>query len=347
MMFRSVWKKRNKQADISFIQKLGELLQSGYSADQALSFLSVQVNDDWKEMIRSIKQQLTMGQPLSKSLQALALPSDVQSYIFFYEEQGQVADGLMEAAKLYQKRLKTTLQLQKLLRYPLVLAFGVMMALLILNLYIVPHFQSLFSTLNQSPPRFILFFFSFLENLPYVCIAFLLLASIGYVSSKRYIHHLTPHEKVHILLKWKLSQTIMKQVITFYFSLQLGKLLQTGMSINEALNIFEKQSYLPFFKDEARKMNQSLKQGNSLASYMRHQPYYLSELPIVVENGSRTAKLALDLQFFSEWIIEELDRKLEKLLQIIQPILFVCIGCFIFFLFLMIMLPMYEMFDLM
>ncbi|WDF03990.1 competence type IV pilus assembly protein ComGB [Shouchella hunanensis] len=340
-------KRMTKLMKISFIMKLGELLQSGYSTEQALSFLSVQSTKETQRIIQLMEHKLTKGEALSSSLLDMELPLDVQSYIFFYEEQGKAAEGLMEASKLYQKRLQTSLQLQKLVRYPLVLLFGAIVALVLLNLYIVPHFQSLFVTMNQTPPRFIKYFFAFLTNLPIILASFLLFAIMMYAVFRKYVQKQTPHEKVRLLMKWKPTNTMIRQVITFYFSLQLGKLLQTGMSIHEAIFIFEKQSYMPFFKDEANQINQSLKDGYSLAVYLETQPYYMEELRIIVENGSRTGKLASDLQFFSSWILEELDQKIERGLQAVQPLLFLFIGSFIFFLFLIIMLPMYEMFNLM
>lgn len=340
-------KRMTKLMKISFIKKLGELLQCGYSTEQALTFLSVQSTTETQRIIKLIEQKLTNGEPLSSSLNDMELPIDVQSYIFFYEEQGKVAEGLIEASKLYQKRLKTSLQLQKLIRYPLILLFGAIVALVLLNLYIVPHFQSLFLTMNQTIPPFINYFFAFLSNLPIFLAGLLIFTMMVYAVVRRHLQNKTPHEKVRLLLKWKPTNAMLKQIITFYFSLQLGKLLQTGMSIHEAIFIFEKQSYMPFFKDEANQMNHYLKEGYSLSAYLETQPYYLHELRIIVENGSRTGTLASDLQFFSNWILEELDQKIERGLQAIQPLLFLFIGSFIFFLFLIIMLPMYEMFNLM
>ncbi len=333
----------NSEESIRFIKRLGDLLQKGYHMENALSFLQVYSSDYLKNQIELIRVQLRDGATLCASLDCLNLPNEIRSYVYFYEEQGELAEGLVLAASLAQKRLATKKQFQKLLRYPLFLLWGTVVVLIVLNHFIVPHFQALFVTMQQSPPLLTKMFFQFLEVFPYICLAILAIGTCGAFFLFKHFKETSPHDKIVFLLKWNRSKVFVQQLISYYFSLQLGRLLETGMTFQQALTIFENQSLLRFFQAEASMMKKALATGESLVAYMQSQEYYLNELSIVIENGMRTGTVSGDLQQYSIWLFQEMEDKLQKGVVWLQPILLICIGGFVFLLFLVVMLPMFEM----
>lgn len=58
----------------------------------------------------------------------------------------------------------------------------------------------------------------------------------------------SPHDQIALFLKIKPIKATAQQAISYYFSLQLGRLLETGMSLQQALYVFEGQDYLRFLK---------------------------------------------------------------------------------------------------
>ncbi|MBM7840342.1 competence protein ComGB [Alkalihalobacillus xiaoxiensis] len=336
---------RSTDEHILFIRRLGELLSKGYEIEQALRFLHVQASSNLQANIEFIRNELKRGSSVCASLNSLNLAGEIQSFIYFYEEQGRLAEGLVEAAHLAQKRTILKKQFQKLLRYPVFLIWGVVIALIIVNQFIVPHFISLFQTMQNSPPLLTRLFFSFLSIFPYVALFLFIVGAIcAYIITQKYKTK-SAHEKMAVLLKLNQSKIVVQQLVSYFFSMQLGRLLSTGMTIQQALSIFEKQNYLAFFRQEAYYMRTALMKGDALFTYIGNRDYYTNELAIIVENGMKTGKVAEDLQYYSQWLFQEIEETIQKRMAIMQPFLLIGVGGFILMLFLVVMLPMYEMID--
>src|SRR5699024_5500748 len=126
-------------------------------------------------------------------------------------------------------------------------------------------------------------------------------------------------------------------------SLQLGRLLDVGLSLQEALRLFTSQDYVPFFQQECVQLMHELHQGHSLSDLVSERVYFSKELVFVIQNGEKTGYLAKDLIHYSEMILSEIDEWMLKVLRYVQPIFFLIVGGVIFMLFLATMLPLFQM----
>ncbi|MDQ0209009.1 competence type IV pilus assembly protein ComGB [Alkalicoccobacillus murimartini] len=323
--------------------RIGRLLQQGYPMEAALSFVALHVNEHDQEQLKNVQIDLQNGIRIHEAFEHLNLPADILSFIYFYEEQGEVAEGLIQAGIVFEGREKTKSEIQKLLRYPLVLGWAGVMVLIIVQQFIVPHFQKLFVSMDSDPPALTAFFFGFLENLPLLAVSLIIFVTSLYLYYRIRIKPLSAHVKINKLLRIKFLAGFTRRIVTYYFSLQFGRLLEAGMSIQNALSIFEKQSHLPFFQHEAMLMKAELEQGESFNQMLSNRHYFSKDLAFVVENGNRTGFMASDLQNYSHILFTELEDALKKMLTLLQPIFFVGMGGFIFIVFLSVMLPMFEM----
>ncbi|MEK4565615.1 competence type IV pilus assembly protein ComGB [Alkalihalobacillus sp. FSL R5-0424] len=336
-------KKVNQLEQAKRLIRIGNLLQQGYSMDAALSFIALHGNETVQVQLEHVQADLHSGVRIHEAFEHLNLPADILSFIYFYEEQGEVANGFIQAGIVFEGREKTRVQIQKLLRYPLVLGWAGVMVLIIVQQFIVPHFQNLFVSMNSNPPALTAFFFKFLENLPLIACGILVVLISLYMYYRVKIKPMPPHLKINKLLQLKITRRVTCRILTYYFSLQFGRLLAGGMSIQHALSIFEQQSHLPFFQHEAVQMKRELQQGESLSQMLQNRHYFLKDLSFVVENGNRTGYLASDLQNYSELLFVDLEESLKKGMAFLQPVFFIGMGGFIFVVFLSVMLPMFEM----
>ncbi|WP_059103245.1 competence type IV pilus assembly protein ComGB [Shouchella shacheensis] len=323
--------------------RLGRLLMQGYTTDAALSFLRVHVSPEIKQGLAEMQKDLRLGKRVHEGLEHLHLPAEILSFVYFYEEQGNVAGGLIQAGALFEKREQTKKNIQKLMRYPVLLIWVSLLVIIVLNQFIVPHFQALFSTMNSEPPFLTGLFLDGMSYFPYVAFALLLLGALVFLYVQRRMKPRSPHEKVAFLLAFKPTHHLTKRLLTYYFSLQFGRLLDAGMSMQQALHVFEKQNHLKFFSDEATRLKIDLSKGEPFHELLEKKSYFLTELSFVVENGTRTGYLAADMQHYSELLYQELDEGLQKGLTWLQPVFLILIGGFVFGLFLAVMLPMFEM----
>jgi competence protein ComGB len=324
-------------------QRIGRLLDLGYPLDTALEFIQFHVNQKVKGQIEEALLHLREGHPVYEAFNTFDIPSSIKSFLYFYEQQGQLAQGFTQAGMLLHHRDKVISELLKLLRYPLTLLILCGIVLILMFQFVIPHFRTFFAMVTEAPPLFTLIFMQVLYHIPYFLISTLIMFIIIFLFIRFKIKTWSASKKVMFIIKVPFLKKYVQMVISYFFALQLGKLLRTGMTLQRALFQFENQDYLPFLQQECVLIKYELLQGKAFHQILKEKAFLCDELSIVVVNGEKAGYLALDLEHYSDILFDQLEESVQKGLRIIQPMLFLLIGAFVFLLFLATMLPLFQM----
>lgn len=119
--------------------------------------------------------------------------------------------------------------------------------------------------------------------------------------------------------------------------------MQAGLSVYDSLKAFESQPFLRFHKNEAKRLIERLKQGESLEQMLAGHPFYENDLAKAVAHGQLNGHLYRELYSYSQFLIERLERKAEKWTGLIQPLIYGLTAAMILILYLSMLLPMYQM----
>ncbi|GAE37082.1 competence type IV pilus assembly protein ComGB [Halalkalibacter akibai] len=342
-MFNKQRKRQHILLIANSLLRIGRLLQLGYPLETALKFIQLHVNLELQMQLGEVLIQLKEGHPVHVAFDYVDIPSSIKSFLYFYERQGQLAEGFTQAGTLLHHQLKMTNELWKLLRYPSTLLMLCGVVLLLMFHFVIPHFQTVFNLMTNTPPFYTIIFMKILLLTPYFLSAFFLLLLCLFVIVQIKWRKWTAHDRIQLFLKFPICRRYVQMIISYVFSLHLGRLLQSGMTLQQALVEFENQNYLPFFREECTVIKSELLQGQPLYEILREKHFFCEELSIVVNNGEKTGYLAADLEHYGDILMEELEEEVQKGLRIVQPALFVVIGGFVFILFLVTMLPLFHM----
>jgi competence protein ComGB len=319
------------------------LLEQGYSLEAALKFIQLHVIQVTKEQIDEVLVNLQEGHPVHEAFRSFDIPASIKAFLYFYDHQGDLAQGFHHAGTLLVQREKVLTDITKLLRYPFALLFFCTVVLVLMFQFVVPHFRSFFTMMNSTPPLLTDIFLSFVYHLPHlvgICVV-ILIPFLFYFLVK--VKKLSPYQRTMKLISIPFCKRYVKTVITYFFSLQIGKFISTGMSLQQALTQFQQQDYLPFLQQECLQISHELHQGRSFQEILNGKAYLRTEISFVVDNGERTGYLGNDLEQYSEILYLELEEALKRGLRLVQPILFLFVGGFVFLLFLATMLPLFQM----
>ncbi|MGY4690277.1 competence type IV pilus assembly protein ComGB [Salibacterium sp. K-3] len=340
MFKRGRW---TKEARADFLLKTGALLAQGYPLDQALQLLSWEQPYTIKEKIYQMAEELRTGAAFHEVLRLYDFPADVAAYVFFSEQGGFLADGLLGAGELYRKRIMARGSVQKLLRYPLVLLWVLFMIAVVMVNYLFPSFRTLFQSLNMDFPLLTRVMLQVFQYSPYAAAALLPLLLGGMFFYMKSFRHLTPHRQFTFLYRLPWIRSYLKLFLTYYFSLQFSSMLKGGVSIYEVCLVFEKQHHFPFFQEEGSRLKQKLKEGTSLSAAVAQAGWYREDMKFVIQHGQASGRLGEDLAFYGERMLEILEERMNKSLMVIQPVLFFMIGLVILGMFLSVFLPMFQL----
>ena len=336
------WKVKEQAA---FITKLGELLDNGYPLAEAIGFLEFQEaknkREDFGEAIRSLRD----GHPLHQVLSDLKFHPELVSFIFYGEQYGNLAHSLTEGGKYWRKRTEDTEKLKKLLVYPLFLFFFVGMVFYILQVVLLPKFQTIFLTMNMEQSLLLKVLSASAVLLPFS--PFLLLTFIiTLVAYKQFwFKKLCPLRQRRILLKIPLAGTFIRLYETYFFASQFGGLLAGGLSINESIQLFSLNQQQPFYQKLCAIMKDDLTEGRPLEMIFQELPYFEGNLPFVTANGQKYGRLDSELHHYSQFLLQRIEERMRAVMKVIQPLLFSLIGLLIVSIYLAVLLPMFSLLD--
>lgn len=327
------------------LKKMSVLLEEGFTfSDSLFMLLPHHLKKDTGGEVK-IRAQLRNGSSMTEVLRLLGYPKIYLMTILVSEEHGKTIQALKAVANQLEKKEQNRERLQKLLVYPAVLFVFLILLFFAFRTYFLPNMS--FMMANQSsetsfdltlsklflhlPDFFIVLGISFISML----ILFLIWLKKKRVTSQ-----------ILFLLKIPYINKHFKLQITRQISYELGGLIQSGMSMQEALELLKTQTLQPYLAKVAEILQKRIVYGESLSTAIQQEPYFYKGFYVHVLHGEQGGNLGRELQIYSEFLIERTENTIQRSLALVQPLLFVVIALCILGAYLAILLPMYKMMDL-
>lgn len=328
-----------------FLKRTGELLARGYPLAEAIESLSFYFDKRRKEDIQKSLNQLREGYPLHMILADLKFNKDLVSYVYFAEQHGGLAHAVTEGSEMVLKRERDYQRLQRLAAYPLFLVLLTGVLFIFVNRILLPKFDSLFSDMNVTPNIFMKAINSAASLFPYFLYSLLalIILAIGYYFGS--FRKLSPIRQKEALVKIPFAGKLLKLFYTHFFSVQLSYLFSGGLSVLNALKVFQNNRQEPFLKEIGNGIILKLAKGEELDKAIASYPFFENELPRIIRHGQDNGKLDQELYFFSRHCLSQLEERTDKTAKIIQPVLYSFIGLLIISLYLAILLPMFQLIE--
>jgi competence protein ComGB len=337
-MNKRKWPLRQQGA---FLVRLGDLLEKGYSLSQAIEFLEIQQPLSRRRDLQHCLSHLRSGLPFYQSLAPLHFHREAIGYLFFAEQHGDLSHGIAEAGKMLLHKAEYLQRFRKTSSYPLFLLFFMVLMLAIVQHVLLPQFFQFSASLSSSSITSIFIqVVSIIPNMFGVLCVFVIACFLLYIS---WFQKLEIPTQINIIMKIPLIRSFAKLYFTHMFAMQLGHLLQGGLSIYESLQIFERQEKLPFLREEGKRMKQQLVKGISLDAIVASREYYEQELALVVRHGQSNGELAKELSHYSEIVFQTMEERIETSMKLVQPILLSFVGILVICMYLAILFPMFSM----
>ncbi|EIT84488.1 comG operon protein 2 [Fictibacillus macauensis ZFHKF-1] len=334
-----------KKRQGNFLLKLGHLLQQGYSLPKAITVLQLHQERWMQQALERIFLHLKQGFSLHEALHEEKFSSEVLGFLQLAEKHGDLSYSIMESGKMLHKKEEMKERLLKSVRYPIFLFFVVLSVSFIMFKLLIPHFASLYTSLNIDFPAFTLGVLTLLKHAPFLFGLFIGSIIVTLIVYSFVFKRLTPFGRIAVLMRMPLIKRIVPLFLTQQFSMQLGSLLKGGLAINDALHILEHNQYMKFFRLEAERMKQELINGRKFEEIVAQRRYFAPELAMVIIHGQSYGMLGKELLSYSELLMKYVEERLAKYIVFVQPILFLCIGVVILIMFISMLLPMFKMME--
>ena len=317
--------------DLSIVtRQFSTMLNAGIPVVETLFILSEQTsNKRLKNILIDIRTEVEQGKTLTSAMKKYSKifgPLAI-SMIEVGETGGILAETLMKISEHYEKIYKLRSKIKSAMAYPVVIFFIAIIVVLILLIFLIPTFASLYESVGMKlpgPTRFVMNLSNFLRhNIIYILVG----TGIFAFAFKRWKN--TPGGKKiwdNFVLRVPIFGNLMKKNAIARFTRTLGVLVNSGVSILDALEISAQTAGNYVIETAILKARKSVGEGKSIAGPLRQSGVFPPLVTQLIEIGEKTGRLSDMLNKVSDFYEEEVDAATSALTSIIEPVMLVFIG---------------------
>lgn len=332
---------------IMFCRQMYALSRSGIPLMRAINGLAdVTRSARLGEILHDVARSLGQGTALSTALRAH--PETFNDLFIAMVRMGESTGRIDTAFKQLVDHLElekdTRKKVASAVRYPIIVVSAILIAILVINLFVIPAFANVFDRLGADmplPTRILIATSDFLlATWPYL-IALTVLGIYALLRWKK-----TPEGAQHwdrMILRLPLLGGIFERIALGRFARPFAMMLDAGVPLLQALRVASKTVGNRHIGQGVEGMLNGIERGESLlvtasASGM-FNPLILQMIAVGEETGN-VGDLLVDIADFYD---QEVEYDLKRLAEAIEPILLVFMGVMVLVLALGVFLPMWDL----
>ncbi|TKB55993.1 type II secretion system F family protein [Ferrimonas aestuarii] len=348
--WQALLRPRVKMADLQmFTRQMLSLTRSGIPLLRAISGLSDSTHS--KTLSRALKEvvtQLTAGHSLSSALnQHPHIFSELYvAMVHVGENTGQLDQAFERLAIHLETEQDTRRRIKSALRYPIFVVLFIVLAMVILNIMVIPKFAQMFAKFNAElplPTRILLETSQFFVHYWPMLLFGFLSAVIGF---KLYLNSDNGRLQFdRFKLKMPIAGTILERASLSRFSRSLAMMLRGGVPVNQSLSLVADAVDNRFMHDRIVEMRRGIEGGETITRTAINSNLFTPLVLQMLSVGEETGRIDELLDDAAEYYEREVDYDLKTLTARIEPILLTVVAAMVAVLALGIYLPMWDMFN--
>jgi MSHA biogenesis protein MshG len=332
---------------LMFCRQMNTLLKAGVPMLRALGGLTESiVNKRFKAVVTDLKSSLEGGRELSQAMESH--PSVFSPFMTSMIRVGE-STGRLEQVFLrmfhhltFQKFMRE--QVKAALRYPSFVVLAMLIAISVINVFVIPAFAKTFKGLGAELPLMTRILIAS-SDFTLAWWPALLAAAIGAVIAFRIV---TKSEAGgfawdRMKLKIPVAGKILRMASYSRFCRSMGLALQSGVSIVQALTLVQEVVENRFIADKIEQMRIGVARGESVLRVATQSGIFNPTVLQMMMVGEESGMLDEMFMEVADLFQNDVEYELKTLSAQIEPILIVVLGVIVLILALGIFLPMWEL----
>ncbi|MFJ7826779.1 competence type IV pilus assembly protein ComGB [Psychrobacillus sp. NPDC096623] len=330
----------------SFLNRLSDLLKEGYTFHESVTMLLPFHVKDSETVSKRIIDIQRNGLNVVDVFKLLGFPSRLLLPLNLASVHGQLQQtiAVLSVNTAFFERAKK--RLNNLLMYPIFLFMILFLLFTMFRTYFLPNMEALIGSRGNEVSEQSLIWTSFLLQMPNLffltTIIFGCLFMLSYILLKR----LPIDRQLAIYLSLPIVRGWYRLLLTRVFAREMGGLLESGMSFQQSLKALISQEEHEVLQFVGEQMTEKVVHGESFSQAVFLLNTFTTELFHFVLHGENSGYLGRELSLYSEFLSQEIEKKLSLYISIVQPALFLILAVFIIGAYLAILLPIYNMINI-
>jgi MSHA biogenesis protein MshG len=337
-----------KPADlIIFTRQLYSLTKAGIPILRAINGLAESTHSVLlSESLLDVLTRMRNGYSLSAAMGAhpRVFSQLYVSLIQVGENTGQLDRIFLQLAEYLDQEIETRKRVKSAMRYPSFVLMALAIAMVILNIYVIPTFANMFAKFHSELPwttQVLLGTSSFFVNYWHLMLIFLM---TGFITLKLWLN--SP-KGAYLFDKWKLKIPIVGSVIErsllARFSRSFSMMLSAGVPLNNALYLIAYAVDNNYLQDKILSMRTGIEAGEPLLKTATVASLFTPLVLQMIAVGEETGQVDELLNEAADFYEREVDYELKNMTAKIEPILISIVAGMVLILALGIFTPMWDM----
>ncbi len=332
---------------VQFSRQMHSLLKAGVPILNALTGLAANMrNRTLAKTLTGVIESLEAGRDFSSSLSQYP---DVFSVFYVSlvrvgETSGRLEEVFRQLATYLDREKKTRDQIESALRYPSMVIGAILVAVVVINVFVVPAFSTMFAQYGAElplPTRILIG----MSDLTINHWQELLAGSVVLVGGIRmYVRSDTGRYKWHKLrLRLPVLGRVLYQATLARFTRLFALTQRSGIPIVTGLTVVARALDNDFIEERVLTMRDGIERGGSLSNTAANTGIFDHLVLQMLQVGEESGTTDELLQEIADYYDDEVEYSIQKLSSAIEPVLTVVLAAIVFLLATGIFLPMWDL----
>lgn len=332
-----------KEKILFFTTELNMMLKSGISFAEALNILySQEKKKSFKYILSKVYKNIMAGKTIFESMKTFEniFGENYISMVRIGETSSSLVDRLEDIIKDLEFSIQNQKKVSSLLIYPITVLIFTLSIISFLILNILPNFISIFEENNIELPLSTKIILAISNNFIEILIGIVLLI-LSSILLLKYInnHNNLKLKKDKFLFEFPFIKIFYRYSFSLKFYRNLSILLNTGINIDEIIEILFLNTNNLYLKKQINEVKKSIISGSNMAVSLKHIDFFEDRFFNLIFSGEKSGSLIDNLLFISEILRQDLEYQTKKTLTILEPLIMLFLGFIVGFIILAIYLP--------
>lgn len=332
---------------VVFTRQMYSLTKAGIPIMRAINGLADTAHSkQLKHALAGVAEGLGSGRALSTAMAEYpkVFSQLYVSIVHVGENTGRLEEAFLQLAQYLELEMDTRKRIKTAMRYPTFVIIAITIAMVVLNIMVIPKFAEIFGRFNVELPlmtRILIGTSNFFVNYWPLLLIGVVLAIAGfrwYVGTED-----GGYRWDRFRIKMPIVGSVVERSLLSRFSRSFSMMLSAGVALNQALSLVASAVDNAYMASRIREMRAGIERGESLLRTANASELFTPLVLQMISVGEETGQVDELLSEAAEFYEREVDYDLKTLTARIEPILIGFVALMVLVLALGIFTPMWDM----
>jgi MSHA biogenesis protein MshG len=260
---------------------------------------------------------------------------------------GRLAEAFLQINQYLELESNAVKKAKIALRYPLFVVIAIFAAIIVINIFVIPSFATVFAASNVPLPwatRVLIKSSLFMVKYwLYLLIGIFILLGLFF----QYIHSIKGKLRWdQLLLKMPIIGRILKRIVLLRFAQSFSIVITSGIPLIQGIELVAKSINNTYAREKILSMREAIERGNNLTQAATGTGLFTALELQMLGVSEQTGELGEMLDQIAGFYKREVDYDLQRISDFIEPVLIIALSGMILLLAFAVYLPIWNMIKL-